>query len=184
MAKAKTGKSNSKAKAKKPVAKKPVAKKPVATKSAATKSAAARKPAATKSAAARKPAAKKPARRAATPKRAAGPAVVHWEVQARDLAQQQQFFAELFGWEIDTNNPMSYGMVSGNGKDTIGGGIGSGHDSASRVTVYVQVPDINASLDRAQTLGAQTVVPRTAFGPVIMALFRDPEGNVIGLVED
>jgi uncharacterized protein len=126
---------------------------------------------------------KKPAtKRAAAPKRAGAPAVVHWEVQAKDLMKQQQFFANLFGWKIDTNNPMQYGMISGAGKDTIGGGIGPAQD-ASRVTVYVQVSDINATLDRAQTLGAQTVLPRTPYGPVIMGLFRDLEGNVIGLVE-
>ena len=138
---------------------------------------------------AKKPAKKKAATKRATPrraapKRAASPAVVHWEVQARDLERQQQFFSNLFGWNIDTNNPMSYGMVAGAGKDTIGGGIGPAHDQGSRVTVYVQVPDINATLERATTLGASTVMPRSEYGPVIMALFRDLEGNVIGLVED
>ena len=131
-----------------------------------------------------KPVKKKAAAKRAAPKRAAAPAVVHWEVQARDLERQQQFFANLFGWEIDTNNPMNYGMVSGAGKDTIGGGIGPAHDQASRVTVYVQVPDIDQTLERATTLGAQTMVPRMEYGPVIMALFRDLEGNVIGLIED
>lgn len=138
----------------------------------------------TKAKAKAKPAKKKAAtKRAAAPKKAMAPAVVHWEVQARDLPRQQQFFSNLFGWKIDTNNPMNYGMVSGAGKDTIGGGIGPAPDSASRVTVYVQVPDINESLDKAQTLGAQTIMPRTPYGPVIMALFKDLEGNIIGLVE-
>jgi predicted enzyme related to lactoylglutathione lyase len=77
---------------------------------------------------------------------------------------------------------MQYGMISGSGKDTIGGGIGPAQD-VSRVTVYVQVSDINETLDKAQTLGAETVLPRTPYGPVIMGLFRDLEGNVIGLVE-
>jgi uncharacterized protein len=126
---------------------------------------------------------KKPAtRRAAAPKRSATPGVVHWEVQARDPGKQQQFFATLFGWKVDANNPMSYGMVSGSGKDTIGGGIGGTQDTA-RVTVYVQVPDINASLQKAQELGAQTVMPRTDIGMIIMGQFKDPEGNIIGLVE-
>jgi predicted enzyme related to lactoylglutathione lyase len=146
------------AKAKKKSATKAKAKKPVKKKAAATK-------------------------RAAAPKRAAHPAVVHWEVQARDLPRQQQFFSNLFGWKIDTNNPMQYGMISGAGKDTIGGGIGPAMDQSSRVTFYIQVPDINQTLDKAQGLGAQTVLPRTAYGPVIMGLFRDLEGNVIGLVE-
>jgi predicted enzyme related to lactoylglutathione lyase len=154
------------------------AKKKVAAKSKA-------KPKAAGKAKAKKPAAKKPAtaKRAAAPKQAAGPAV-HWEVQARDLPRQQRFFGELFGWKIDTNNPMSYGMVSGAGKDTIGGGIGPAMDSSSRVTFYVQVPDIDALLAKANGLGAKTMVPRSEFGGVIMALFRDLEDNVIGLVED
>jgi uncharacterized protein len=140
------------------------------------------KPKTTAKAKAKKPVAK--AKRAAAPKKAAGPAVVHWEVHAKDLPRQQQFFGELFGWKIDTNNPMSYGMISGGGKDTIGGGIGPAVDATARVTVYVQVPDINATLAKAETLGGQTMIPRTPYGPVIMALFRDLEDNVIGLVED
>jgi predicted enzyme related to lactoylglutathione lyase len=131
---------------------------------------------------AKKPVQRKAAR-AAAPKRAAAPAVVHWEVQAKDLERQQEFFGSLFGWKIDTNNPMNYGMFAGAGKDTIGGGIGPAMNGASRVTVYVQVDDINETLEKAQTLGAETIMPRTPYGPVIMALFRDLEDNVIGLVE-
>jgi predicted enzyme related to lactoylglutathione lyase len=130
-----------------------------------------------------KPAKKRSAtKRAAAPKRSAAPGVVHWEVQARDPARQQQFFANLFGWKVQVDPQMNYGMVAGAGKDTIGGGIGGTMDTA-RVTVYVQVPDINASLDKAQSLGAQTVMPRTDIGMIVMAQFKDLEGNVIGLVE-
>ncbi len=126
---------------------------------------------------------KAPAKKAAAaPKQPARPAVVHWELQARDPSRQVQFFSELFGWAIDTNNPMNYGMVPSGGKDTIGGGIGSG-DGTPRVTVYVQVPDINQALARAESLGARTVMPRTDIGMVIMAQFTDLEGNLIGLVE-
>ena len=32
-------------------------------------------------------------------------------------------------------------------------------------------------------MGGQTLMPRTDIGMIIMAQFRDPEGNVIGLVE-
>jgi predicted enzyme related to lactoylglutathione lyase len=128
---------------------------------------------------------KAPARKAAPKKKtkkASVPSVVHWEVQAKNPAKQQQFFAELFGWEVDANNPMSYGMVAAGGKDGIGGGIGATEDSA-RVTFYVQVSDINDLLVQAESLGAKTVMPRTDIGMVVMAQFRDLEGNVIGLIE-
>jgi len=140
-------------------------------------------------AAARKAPARKPRAAAATaeaappgPPKLTGPGVVHWEIQARDPVAQQKFFGELFGWSIDANNPQNYGMVGPTGPKSIGGGIG-GTTDAPRATFYVQVPDINASLAKAESLGAQTVMPRMDIGVVIMAQFRDPEGNLIGLIE-
>jgi predicted enzyme related to lactoylglutathione lyase len=39
------------------------------------------------------------------------------------------------------------------------------------------------ALDKAAALGGHAVMPRTDMGMVVMGQFRDPEGNVIGLVE-
>jgi predicted enzyme related to lactoylglutathione lyase len=111
-----------------------------------------------------------------------GPGVVHWEVQARDAPAQQRFYGELFGWAIDASNPMGYGMVKGAGGSSIGGGIGSTMDTP-RATFYVWVPSIAAALEKAVALGGHSVMPRTDLGMVVMGQFRDPEGNVIGLVE-
>jgi uncharacterized protein len=166
-------------------ARKKSAPKKVGKKKAASK--VARKPA-------RKPA-KKPAKRVvraaaksaapeqpAGPPKLTGPSVVHWEVQARDPAAQMRFFGELFGWNVDANNPQNYGMVTPAGPGSIGGGIG-GTTDAPRATFYVQVPSIADTLDKAATMGGQTLMPRTDIGMIVMAQFRDPEGNVIGLVE-
>jgi predicted enzyme related to lactoylglutathione lyase len=56
-------------------------------------------------------------------------------------------------------------------------------DDAPRATFYVQVPSIVDTLDKAATMGGATVMPRTDIGMIVMAQFRDPEGNIIGLVE-
>jgi uncharacterized protein len=118
----------------------------------------------------------------AAPTRMTGPGVVHWEIQARDGAAQQRFYGELFGWNVDANNPMGYGMVKAPGGPSIGGGIGSTAD-VPRATFYVWVPSIDVALDKAAALGGHAVMPRTDMGMVVMGQFRDPEGNVIGLVE-
>lgn len=118
----------------------------------------------------------------AAPTKMTSPGVVHWEIQARDGAAQQRFYGELFGWAVDAGNPMGYGMVKGAGGPSIGGGIGSTVD-VPRATFYVWVPSIDAALERAAALGGHAVMPRTDLGMVIMGQFRDPEGNVIGLVE-
>ena len=162
--------------------------KKTARKKSAPKKKAARKPAKVKVKARAK--ARRPARQATAaapdptpgPPKLTGPSVVHWEVQARDPAAQQRFFGDLFGWNVDANNPQNYGMVTPAGPGSIGGGIGITMD-APRATFYVQVPSIVDTLDRAATMGAQTVMPRTDIGMIVMAQFRDPEGNIIGLVE-
>jgi predicted enzyme related to lactoylglutathione lyase len=123
------------------------------------------------------------ASKASAPAQLSGPGVVHWEVQATDPAKQQRFFSDLFGWKVDANNPQNYGMVASAGDKAIGGGIGGTTDSTSRVTVYVQVPDIDAALAKAESLGARTVMPKMELGMVVMGQFSDLEGNIIGLVQ-
>ncbi|HEY8924706.1 MAG TPA: VOC family protein [Polyangia bacterium] len=111
------------------------------------------------------------------------PPVVHWEIMALDAPRQRAFFSDLFGWAIDANNPQNYGMVPSGGEAAIGGGIGPAPDGKPYVTFYVEVPDIGAALSKAESLGASTVMPRTDMGMVTLAQFRDPEGNLVGLIE-
>jgi hypothetical protein len=127
----------------------------------------------------------KPAQPAAKPAPQKRPhaAVVHWEIQATDPGRQRDFFASLFDWPIDANNPQDYGMVPHGGADSIGGGIGGTTDATARTTFYVEVPSIEATLAKALELGAATIMPRTDMGMVVMAQFKDLEGNLIGLVE-
>jgi predicted enzyme related to lactoylglutathione lyase len=145
--------------------------------------------AAKKKKAAKKSAKKAPkkatARKSAPKKKAApaGPQIVHWEIQTTDPGRAQGFYGEVFGWKIDANNPMNYGMVSSGGKDGIDGGIGGTQDSANRLVVYADVKDINATLAKIESLGGRTVMPRTDIGPVIMALYIDLDGNTMGLIE-
>ena len=54
---------------------------------------------------------------------------------------------------------------------------------APRVTFYVETPCIEESLARAGELGGKTLMPRTELPGVILGMFADPEGNVVGLVE-
>ena len=110
--------------------------------------------------------------------------VVHFEITGKDAKKLQDFYGKLFDWKIDADNPMSYGMVEA-GEGGIGGGIAATDDgSAGRVTVYVEVDDLQAHLRRAKGLGGKTVVPVTTVPDMVtFALLADPEGHVIGLVK-
>ena len=109
--------------------------------------------------------------------------VVHFEVAGKDAKKLQQFYAGLFGWKIDANNPMDYGVVAAEDSG-IAGGVGPSPDGSRHVTFYVQVPDLQAALDKAETLGGKTVTPPMDVpGGPALAHFIDPEGNFIGLVK-
>jgi uncharacterized protein len=110
--------------------------------------------------------------------------VTHFEVNAKDAARVREFFSNLFGWKIDIDPSMNYGMIDTGVKMGINGGIGQSMGPSSSVTFYVQVEDVQAHLDKAVSLGGKIVMPLTEVpGVVTMAQFADPEGNVIGIVK-
>ena len=112
--------------------------------------------------------------------------VVHWEINAKDGKRAQEFYASLFDWKINADNPMNYGLVDTGSKEGARGGIGQNSDSqpGPSVTFYVQVNDLQAYLAKAESMGGRTIVPPTEIpGMVTFAQFADPEGNVIGLLK-
>jgi predicted enzyme related to lactoylglutathione lyase len=128
--------------------------------------------------------ARKAAKKSAARKAGARPsAIVHWEIQSQMPERLHDFYGETFGWKVDANNPMKYGMVSSKGRDGIDGGIGGSEHPGSRVVVYASVKSIPDTLARIEGAGGRTLMPRTDLGMVVMALYQDPEGNTMGLVE-
>jgi predicted enzyme related to lactoylglutathione lyase len=106
--------------------------------------------------------------------------IVHFEIQSKDPKAIQDFYGKLFDWHIDDNNPWDYGMVDTHSE----GGIGGTQGGPSRVTFYAQVDDLQAYLDKAEKLGGKTIMPPTEIpDAVTLAMFADPEGNVIGMVK-
>jgi predicted enzyme related to lactoylglutathione lyase len=119
-----------------------------------------------------------------------GQPVVHFEVIGKDGGKLQRYYSELFGWQIDADNPMGYGIVQRDGNTNpdgvgIGGGIGSGPDGYDgHVTFYVEVPDVEAALAKAESLGGSRMMgPDQVMEGVEIGLFNDPEGHVVGLVK-
>src|SRR6476646_8033691 len=104
-----------------------------------------------------------------------GQPVVHFEVITKDMEQAQAFYSGMFGWELNADNPMGYAIVDREAnltRDGIGGGIGrapEGYDG--HVTFYVAVPDVEAALQQAESLG----------GARMMGPEQVMEGRVVGL---
>lgn len=118
-----------------------------------------------------------------------GQPVVHFEVVGKDGERLRGYYAELFGWQMDANNPMNYGVIQRQGNTNsegigIGGGVGQGPEGyGGHVTFYVEVPDIEAALAKAESLGGTRVMgPEKIMDGIELGQFQDPEGHLIGLV--
>jgi predicted enzyme related to lactoylglutathione lyase len=110
--------------------------------------------------------------------------VIHFEVIGRDAKKLQDFYAQLFDWKVDANNPMNYGIVEAQEGRGIGGGIGPAQGDGG-VTFYVEVADPQAALDKAIALGGKMVMPVSEVPGqnITLAQFTDPEGHLIGIIK-
>ena len=117
--------------------------------------------------------------------------VVHFEIIGIDPARLRSYFGALFGWEFDTSGgvaePVSaagnYGFVQNPDGAGIPGGVGGGPGYPARVLFYVGVPDVEAALRKAESLGGtRTMGPEQAPGSaLVVGHFTDPEGHLIGI---
>jgi predicted enzyme related to lactoylglutathione lyase len=109
--------------------------------------------------------------------------VVYFEIGSADDETLQRYYAELFGWSYAIPQP-GYAVVDTRAGTGITGGIGRSRDGSPWATFYVEVDDIQASLDKAVALGGRAVVPVTVIPSVVTwAMFTDPDGLLIGLVQ-
>ena len=119
-----------------------------------------------------------------------GQPVVHFEIIGQDADKLRGYYSDLFGWEIDADNPANYGIVQREGNTDgdgigIGGGVGKGPEGyTGHVTFYVGVPDVEAALAKAESLGGTRMMgPEKPMEGVEIGLFNDPEGHTVGVVK-
>ena len=118
-----------------------------------------------------------------------GRAVVHFEIVGNDADALRAYYGELFGWEYDVQQPFDYGLVDKESVTNsdgvgIGGGVGNSGGHGSQVTFYVEVPDVEAALAQAEALGGSRIMgPETLMPGVTLGQLRDPQGNVIGVLQ-
>jgi predicted enzyme related to lactoylglutathione lyase len=110
-----------------------------------------------------------------------GNPVVRFEIGAADHQSLVRFYGELFGWDLQTISE-GYTLVDTRGGTGVNGGIGRSNSGKPWATFYVEVDDLQASLDRAEALGGRTVMPVIELPGMAFAMFDDPDGLLVGLM--
>ena len=119
-----------------------------------------------------------------------GSPIGHFEILGTDAGRLRDFYTDIFGWDVkhppEEGDPLDYTMIStGSGDGTLEGGIGRNPEGGGALTFYVHVENLEATLAQVEGAGGTTLRERLQVGPnVSIALFGDPDGNVVGLMEE
>ena len=116
--------------------------------------------------------------------------IVWWEIECRDPEEFQRFHHALSGWTFasafqDTDLGADYWIIQHDG-DGIGGLQRAATATPAPVAgtrVYLEVPDLEASLDKVRRLGGTVQRERTELGgnDRWFGIFRDSGGISFGL---
>jgi predicted enzyme related to lactoylglutathione lyase len=113
------------------------------------------------------------------------PRVVHFEICANDPEMSAEFYRNVFGWEVARwEGPGEYwlAMTGDSSQPGINGGIMRQNETLKGVINTVDVPDIDAFIEKVKQNGGQLVgekVPVPGVG--YQAYCLDVEGNVFGI---
>ena len=105
-----------------------------------------------------------------------GAPVVFFSIFGPEGEQLQRFYAGLFEWTIAPGGDVMTAVSS-----PLPANISRGE---AETIVYVGVDDIAATLAKVKERGGTIRYPRFEVpGRVVLAVFKDPAGNSVGLVE-
>jgi predicted enzyme related to lactoylglutathione lyase len=120
--------------------------------------------------------------------RSSGPTLGHGkicsvELPALDVARSAEFYRAVFGWNVRRRGDGSTAFDDGVGE--VSGSWITGRQPAMTpgLLLSVMVDSIAATLEAVIAHGGEVVEPAGADAPGMTARFRDPAGNVIGLVQ-
>lgn len=108
----------------------------------------------------------------------------HFELMSANPVKAKAFYGSVFGWEFDEKSMPGYTIIQ-TGQDPPGGLFPSpAASSGACMNAYFKVADIDQTLGRAEKGGAKVLVPKSPIpGLGYFAMFADPEGIAIGLME-
>jgi predicted enzyme related to lactoylglutathione lyase len=110
------------------------------------------------------------------------PRVVHFEIYGETPETLISFYEQVFAWKFERWGPVEYWIIKTGDGPGIDGGLGKERNPGVNT---IDVPDVDAYLAKIQAAGGTVVVPKTTMPCVgYLAYFKDPQGNVFGIMKD
>jgi uncharacterized protein len=113
--------------------------------------------------------------------------ITHFEIPVNDTEGATKFYSTVFGWKFHQwGNEQYYLAETGpNESPGINGAIMKKKDPNQPVVNSIEVKNIDRSIESIQSNGGTIVVPKMALAGVgYLAYFKDPEGNISGIIQN
>ncbi|HAT73789.1 MAG: Glyoxalase/bleomycin resistance protein/dioxygenase [Candidatus Moranbacteria bacterium GW2011_GWF2_36_839] len=118
--------------------------------------------------------------------------IIHFDLYADDPARASKFYSEVFGWTFKKweGEGMDYWLIM-TGPDIepgIDGGMSKREkewkDNVSNGAVTIGVSNVDEAISKIEKAGGEITMKKTALSGVgWFASFKDPEGNVLALMQ-
>lgn len=110
------------------------------------------------------------------------PRVVHFEIYGENPTQLINFYEKVFNWKFEKWGPLDYWIIKTGEGPGIDGGLGTQKNPSVNT---IDVPDVDEYLKKIKGNGGIVVSPKmTLPGIGYLAYFKDPQGNVFGIMKD
>jgi predicted enzyme related to lactoylglutathione lyase len=115
--------------------------------------------------------------------------VVHIDLVSSDFNKSKKFYSGIFGWQCTEVNVPGLPYMLWKPPAGPAGGFrrpSAGDEPTPRVINYIRVESIDETVKAIKKNGGEILVPKTEISKEVgfMALFRDPDGNQLGLIEE
>lgn len=114
--------------------------------------------------------------------------VTHFEIPVDDPDRARRFYGDVFDWRIaEWGGPVDYWLCT-TGPETeagINGALTRRSSETPGLGLAIGVASLDDTLDRVPAAGGEVLQGRTPIpGVGWLAVFRDPEGNVLSMIEN
>lgn len=110
--------------------------------------------------------------------------ICYLEIPATDVAHSADFYNKAFGWQIRQRADGHTAFDDGCGE--VSGAWTTIRKPASEpgLLLYIMVENLAATVSAIEALGCEIVQPMVPGAKEMIATFRDPGGNIIGIYQD
>jgi predicted enzyme related to lactoylglutathione lyase len=109
--------------------------------------------------------------------------VIRWQVLSPEAERVTEFYQKLFSWKATKANALGYRELRTGVSFSIDGGVWPAPpESNTFVQLFIEVEDVDASIVKAEALGAKILVPKSVLPDGdTMAILQDPTGMSFGI---